>query len=327
MGFRNNPEDKREYEGITYYVRPNIELGEKSFKRVAVQTHFVERGESYIELASKYALPLYEDGDILSISEKVISMCQNNVVEKKNIKIGFWAKFLSRFASSNNHGIAMDEPYKLQLAINLAGLPRILLACICSAVTKLFGQKGVFYKIAGHGIDGIDGFYMGSSFELYHDLALLNPINPSNVCNEIKNNLGVDCIIVDANDLSIKIFGKSDSLSDISDDELIEYIRDNPAGQSDELTPLIIIKTGCYRHPHEDTTDAFEQSDEVLNENPLCEELIKDAGQNDYEQKESDNSQDTSDNEASGTKQGDIQSSPESLDDNEDIIEQGKCTI
>ena len=242
MGFRNTPESKREENGITYFVRKNVIVDGIEYERYAIQTHFIERGESYIELIEQYVLPLHRESDILSISEKVISMCQNNVVEKRDVKLGFWAKSLSRFASSNNHGIAMDEPYKLQLAINIAGLPRILLASVCSAVTKLFRKKGVFYKIAGHGIDGIDGFYMDSSFDVYHDIALLNPREPKKVCNEICDKLNVKCMIVDANDLSIELFGKSDSLEDINNAHLINIIRDNPAGQSDELTPFIILR-------------------------------------------------------------------------------------
>ena len=102
MGFRNSEEAKREKDGIVYFVRKNIKLNDCEFERLAIQTHFVQRGESYLELINKYALPLYEKGDVLSISEKVISMCQNNTVEKKDVKLGFWAKFLSKFASSNN---------------------------------------------------------------------------------------------------------------------------------------------------------------------------------------------------------------------------------
>ena len=242
MGFRNAPEARREKSGITYYVRKNVIVDDIEYERWAIQTHFVERGESYVELIQEYVVPLYEEGDILSMSEKIIAMCQNNVVEKKDVHVGFWAKFLSKFASSNNHGIAMDEPYKLQLAINIAGLPRILFASFCSAVTKLFGKRGVFYKIAGHGIDGIDGFYKGSSFEVYHDMALLNPKEPIKVCNEIQDKTGVRCLLVDANDLNIEIFGKSSLLDNIDDKHLINIIKDNPAGQSDELTPLILIK-------------------------------------------------------------------------------------
>lgn len=242
MGFRNSKETRREKDGIVYFIRNSINSGGTGFERLAIQTHFVKQGESYLQLIDKYVLPFYEKGDILSISEKVISMCQNNIVSKKDIKLGFWSKFLSKFASSNNRGIAMDEPYKLQLAINLAGLPRILLASICSAVTKLFGIKGVFYKIAGHDIDGIDGFYMHSSFEVYHDIALLNPKNPSKVCNEIENAFQVKCMIVDANDFGVNVLGKSKGIESLSNEFLISLVKDNPAGQSDELTPIILIK-------------------------------------------------------------------------------------
>ena len=34
--------------------------------------------EEQVKLMKKYVLPLYEEGNVLSISEKVISMCQNN---------------------------------------------------------------------------------------------------------------------------------------------------------------------------------------------------------------------------------------------------------
>lgn len=242
MGFRNLEETKREKDGIVYFVRKNIASAGSEFERFAIQTHFVKQGESYLELINKYVVPFYEKGDVLSISEKVISMCQDNTVSKKDVKLGFWAKFLSKFASSNNRGVAMDEPYKLQLAINLAGLPRILLASFCSAVTKLFGMKGVFYKIAGNDIDGIDGFYMHSSFDVYHDIALLNPKNPDKVCSEIENAFNVQCMIVDANDFGVNILGRSKGIESLSDEFLISLVKDNPAGQSDELTPFILVK-------------------------------------------------------------------------------------
>lgn len=240
MAFRNLPDAKHEKDGITYYDRDDVTVEGKSYKRIAIQTHFVERGESYTELVKKYVAPLCKEGDLLSISEKIISMCQNHVVEMKDVKVGFWARFLSKFASSNNRGVAMDEPYKLQLAINLAGLPRILLAAICGAICKLFCIRGVFYKIAGHGIAGIDGFYKRSSFELYRTLALLGPQEPDRVCREIKEVLGIDCMLVDANDINVEILGKSPDIP-YTDATLKAIIKDNPAGQSDELTPFILI--------------------------------------------------------------------------------------
>ena len=90
--FRNSKESRREKDGIVYFVRPDIEADGKTYERLAVQTHFVERGEDYIELIKKYVLPLYEEGDVLSIGEKIMSMCQNNTVEKKGRQAGLLGK-------------------------------------------------------------------------------------------------------------------------------------------------------------------------------------------------------------------------------------------
>ncbi len=241
MAFRNSEEARRVKDGVTYFIRPQIEAGGATYDRLAINTHFVERGESYVELIKKYVLPLWQEGDILSISEKIIGMCQNNVVEMKDVKLGWWAKNLSKFASRSAAGIGMDEPYKLQLAIDLAGLPRILWACVCHVVGRLFGKKGVFYKVAGHEIAGIDGFYSRSSFDVYKTMAILNPRDPNGVCAEIERETGVVCYLVDANDLTREILG-APAEKPVADETFLEMIRDNPAGQSDELTPLIIIR-------------------------------------------------------------------------------------
>ena len=49
-----------------------IEVNGKIYERHAIHTHFVEIGESYIDLVEKYVKPLYQEGYLLSISEKII---------------------------------------------------------------------------------------------------------------------------------------------------------------------------------------------------------------------------------------------------------------
>ena len=239
---RNKVETKREKGGSVYYIRGRREVEGKQYQRFAVATHFVERGEDYLKVLRQYLAPLYQEGDIVSMSEKVISMCQNNTVEMKDVKLGFWAKFLSKFATHSSAGIGMDEPYKLQLAINMKGLPLILWASLCSAVGKLFHKRGVFYEIVGQDVAGIDGFYSHSSFELYHTLAVLNPKEPEKVCQNISSELGYSCILADANDLNVEILGLSPDVRERGEEFAKELIRDNPAGQSDELTPFILIR-------------------------------------------------------------------------------------
>lgn len=241
-GNKNLSENKRVKDGIEYYVRGLAEVDGGRYERYAVKTHFIKPGESIVEIFEKYVKPLYKSGDIVSIGEKVVSMCQNNTVSMDDVKLGFWAKFLSKFATTNNNGIGMNEPYKLQLAINMKGLPLILWATFCAGIAKIFGKRGVFYEIVGQDVAGIDGFYSHSAFDVYHTLAVLNPKDPSGVCNEVKNKLGITCMCVDANDISVEILGRSNDLDAKSEGFLSELIRDNPAGQDDELTPFIIIR-------------------------------------------------------------------------------------
>ena len=70
-----------------------IETSTGVYLRHAIQTHFVEIGEDYIELVNRYVKPLYEEGDLLSISEKIIALCQKRVVYRKDMKISWLAKF------------------------------------------------------------------------------------------------------------------------------------------------------------------------------------------------------------------------------------------
>ncbi len=241
-GNRNLKANERQEGDITYYIRGVIEVEGVRYERYAVKTHFVERGEDYIEVVKTYVTPLYRAGDVLMLSEKVISMCQDNTVKMEDVRLGFWARFLSKFATSNHNGIGMDEPYKLQLAINLKGLPLILWAVFCGAVARVFGKRGVFYEIVGQDVAGIDGFYSHSSFDTYHTLAVLNPKEPQKVCADIHAQLGISCVLVDANDIDVEVLGKSPDLADVADKLLADRIRDNPAGQDDELTPFVLIR-------------------------------------------------------------------------------------
>lgn len=217
-----------------------IEVNGQVYLRHAIKTRFIKQGESYVDVFREYVLPIYEEGDIVSSSEKIIALCQNRIVKREDIKIGFWAKFLSKFASHPDTGVGVGETIKMQYAINTVGLLRVLWASFASAVTKLFGVKGVFYKIVGQEVSGLDGFY-DHVWKEYGDIGIKIPENSSKVCDEIKSALGISCMIVDANDLGQEILGHSSDIS-LSEEELLGLIKDNPSGQGKELTPLILIR-------------------------------------------------------------------------------------
>ena len=239
---RNLEEQRREKDGVVYFDRGVVEgKNGKKYQRFAIQTHFVQRGESQKELVEKYVRPLYQEGDMLSFGAKVMCMCVESVKTRDEVKPGFWANFLWRFAGINHTGVGMHEPYKLQLVIDMVGLPRVLLAAVCSAVTKLFGVHGVFYKVCGKGVGGIDGFYFRSSFDVYKQMALINPENPGELCDQLYDETGIPVVLMDANDLQRDQLGKSHDFP-LTDAEIQDAMQDNPSGQGDELTPLILIR-------------------------------------------------------------------------------------
>ena len=239
---RNLAEQRREEKGIVYYDRGVIQ-GEdgRQYDRLAIQTHFIQRGESQEELVRRYVLPLAQPGDVLSFGAKVMAMCVESVKTRDEVHPGFWANLLWRFAGINTTGVGMHEPYKMQLVIDMCGLPRVLLAAFLSAVTKPFGVHGVFYKVCGKGVGGIDGFYFRSSIDVYKEMALINPENPDGLCEALAKACGIPVVLMDANDLQRDQLGKSSDMP-LSDAQLQDAMRDNPSGQGDELTPFILIR-------------------------------------------------------------------------------------
>ena len=217
-----------------------IEVDGKVYLRHAVKTHYIQAKESYIDIIEKYIVPIYQKGDIVSISEKIIALCQNRIIYKKDLKLSFWAKFLSKFVNQTPAGEAVGNPYKMQIAINICGLPKVLYAAICAGIGKLFKKKGIFYDIVGEEVSGLDGF-CDDAFSDYLEMAILIPSEPEKVCNEIKEKLGVSCMIVDANDLNVEVYAHSNDI-ELSKETLCNIIKDNPAGQANQTTPLILIR-------------------------------------------------------------------------------------
>ena len=228
---------------MEYTPNPNKPLActveGRTFYRHAIRTHYIRPKEDYIDIIKTYVSDIYLPGDILSISEKIIALCQNRIIYKKDIRVSFFAKFLSKFVNVTPAGEAVGNPFKMQIAIDLCGLPKVLFAAVCAGFGKLFGKKGIFYKIVGMEVIGLDGF-CDDAFDDYLEMGIRIPENPNGVCDEIHEKLGITCMIVDANDLHIDILGKS---SDINYDDafLCGLIQQNPAGQASQQTPLILI--------------------------------------------------------------------------------------
>lgn len=217
-----------------------IEIEDRKWARYPIRTHFISVDDNFEGIIEKYVLPAAESGDIIALGQKIVSILQKRIIYKKDVKIGFWAKFLSKFAKKTPYGFSVGNPLKMQVAINMAGLPKIFWAGICSMIGKLFGVSGTFYRVAGNQINELDGFY-GKFYPQYADMGMLGPVDCDSLCDKLKEKFGFSFFVADVNDLGGNILGRSKELEG-KEKLLLRILKDNPAGQSNEQTPIIILR-------------------------------------------------------------------------------------
>lgn len=215
-----------------------IDVGGTSYERIPVKTHVISVEDRIIDVVAKYTKGKLEKNDIVVISERVVAISQGRSYLLEDIHPTFWAKLLSQFVHNHPGGIGLRNPYTMQLAIQEAGLWRILLAAGAAVVTKPLGMRGIFYHVAGNGVNAIDG-PCDYTLPPGNNSAKLGPKNPKKVARDISEHIGNAVVIIDANDYGVNVLGTSQGV----DKELIkEAFRDNPMGQSDEQTPVIILR-------------------------------------------------------------------------------------
>ncbi len=217
-----------------------LEFEGEKWARYPIKTHFIGPEEKFDDIIKEYVSPFYQKGDWIIIGQKIISILQKRIIYKKDLRVGFWAKFLSRFATKTPYGFSVGNPLKMQVAIDLAGLPRIIFAGFVAQVGKLFGQRGLFYKLAGNQINELDGFY-GKAFPQYADMGILGPKDCDKICQDLEKKFNMLNAIVDINDLGGNVLGTSPGLKG-KEKLILAVLKDNPFGQSNEQTPLVIIR-------------------------------------------------------------------------------------
>src|SRR3989339_752724 len=207
--------------------------------RLPVKTHIITDKDLIAGVVKKYVGECLETGDLLFISERIVAISQGRAFPIKDIKPSCWAKWLVKFVHRSPYGIGLGSPWTMELAIREAGLSRILLAAFCSAVTKPFGLRGVFYHVVGKNINAIDG---PCSYTLppYNEYAKLGPLDPDGVAKRIKERLGAEVVIIDSNDLGVNVLGRSADF--LTNDFCQKLFADNPLGQASEQTPICLVR-------------------------------------------------------------------------------------
>lgn len=216
----------------------DIEIPAGRYARYPLFSHLVTASDDIVAVVREHAVPYLEPGDILAISEKIVAICEGRAYPLDQIHPRRLATFMSKFVQKTPAGIGIGSPWTMEFALREAGAPRIFAAAFASAVTKPFGKKGVFYRIAGPKVKAIDGPTDGT-IPPYNRCVTLGPSDPERSAATISAALGGQAVaIVDANDLGVNILGSTGV-----DPSLVEQaFKDNPLGQGEEQTPMAVLR-------------------------------------------------------------------------------------
>lgn len=184
-----------------------------------------------------------------SVSEKIVAITQGRSYFTWEIRPTPAAHLLSRLVTRTPAGIGLGDPTTMQLAIQEAGLPRIVVSAVAGAAGKLAGRRGVFYNVVGGNVRAIDGPTTYSAFPA-NVSAKLPPADPHRVAVEVSAMIRAadipdwakrsfaGTVVMDANDIGRNALG-TDSASSAA--VLEATFADNPLGQGRERTPLAVV--------------------------------------------------------------------------------------
>ena len=189
------------------------------YARLPLRTRVVMPGDDLDEIITEYASGSVQAGDLLFVTEKIVAITQGRSYRLDEIQPRKLALFLSKYVTRTPYGIGLGMPETMEMALRECGTPRILFAAAVAAVTKAFGRKGDFYRIAGDKARAIDGPTSGT----------IPPYNQA-----------VVLAVVDINDLGGNILGST--LDKPGEERLLKVLGDNPLGQGHQSTPMGIVR-------------------------------------------------------------------------------------
>ncbi len=223
-----------------------IDVDGVTYRRLPIKTEIITlRDTDIIPLVELYVKPHLQPGDTLYVSEKALTITQGRIKSMRDYKPSKLARFLARnvgnyYGTSDFRGFGHGTSIAMQAFIDEAGVLRVLFAAAASAVTRPLGIRGLFYRLCGLRAKSIDCPMSFLILEYAHSVKLA-PDDPSGAAKRIKAALGgVETVILDANYRGAFSLGKS--TRGISEAFIGKLFRDNPLGQSDEMTPFCIVR-------------------------------------------------------------------------------------
>lgn len=211
-------------------------MAQEKLELIPVKTHIVTERDDIVDVMKKYAGDKIGPDDVVSVAESVLAITQGRYRRPEDMKPGFWARLLSRFIHPDS---SMSSICGMQLAMDEGGTLRVIVAFLIGGVAKVFGNSGMFYKLAGEQAALIDD--VTGTMPPFDKVLVLGPKNPMQEAERIKASLGCyGAAVADVNDLKrAAVLGVSRGLDP---KELSRILIHNPFGNANQQTPIVIIK-------------------------------------------------------------------------------------
>jgi hypothetical protein len=211
---------------------------EQNVAILRIRTHLITENDDPVDVIHRYTKDIAAPGDLVGIAESVVAIMQGRAIDPDTVKPGILARVLSRFAHPDS---SISAVRSMQMAISEVGVSRILAAALCALVGKIFGIKGLFFRVAGHEVAQIDD--SGGTMPPFERHIILGPKQPDRVARKVWRQTGLWTLILDVNDKgSVDILGSSLPLKPHQAEFIKGILKSNPFGNDDQKTPLIVIK-------------------------------------------------------------------------------------
>ncbi len=204
-------------------------------RRIPVRTPFITARTGLDRVIDEATAELREPGDVLVLAESAAAAGQGKIVPLELVEARALARLLSRFVGKIG---PLHSPEGMEGAILECGRARVLAAAVAGAAGKALGRSGWFYRVAGPPVAMIDD--VAACMPPHDHHILFGPRDPEGLAERLARLLGCRVAVVDANHLSgAWVVGASEGVDRAW---LTRVLADNPAGNEDEGTPVVLVR-------------------------------------------------------------------------------------
>ena len=225
-----------EYSKI-YDEATEIYVSRNCFKRIAVYSPQMKKGDSPVDFAVEYLEDRLVPDDIVIMSATAVSIAQGRYENVKDIKVSKFASFVTRRMGKLSSPGRLEIPELMETVYSCCGPVRFFFAWIIGKIGAKIGDKELFFRVAGHDTQYLRYVNAG---EDEGRLIVYKPQKADVIAMRTSEKLGARVMIALVNTGKKHIIAGSEKLLDR--DELEEILAGRPAKLNNTDMPFCLIR-------------------------------------------------------------------------------------